>query len=225
MIITYHKNPLKTTVELNEHEKKELWYKIKLEEYEDIIFEVQFCLKDGKYFNLERARIAVESDEVCRIDKRVNELLECYLAELMGSHCGDCTAVPCSCTKCHAEDMLGINTTKGLRKHEGYNIAKLFSENSEKTLDEAIEHLAANLVPIKGIEWDGSSQEEFDSHVPEWTEDSKKALEWLRNYRSTHFTEFQWRLVAGLALINGSLFWGGFFLIAAEGLGVLEELV
>ena len=32
MKITYNKNPLLTTVELDENEKKELWYKIKIQE-------------------------------------------------------------------------------------------------------------------------------------------------------------------------------------------------
>jgi hypothetical protein len=33
------------------------------------------------------------------------------------------------------------------------------------------------------------------------------------------------RIVAGTALIQGSLFWAGFFLIGAELLGILEEMV
>lgn len=33
------------------------------------------------------------------------------------------------------------------------------------------------------------------------------------------------RIIAGVALIQGNLFWAGFFLIGAELLGILEEMV
>jgi len=33
------------------------------------------------------------------------------------------------------------------------------------------------------------------------------------------------RIVAGVALIQGHIFWAGFFLIGAELLGILEEMV
>lgn len=33
------------------------------------------------------------------------------------------------------------------------------------------------------------------------------------------------RIVAGAALIQGNLFWAGFFFIGAELLGILEEMV
>jgi len=89
------------------------------------------------------------------------------------------------------EEMIGIDTIKGLNKHAGYRISQAFYK--EKTLDEAIEYLNANIVSTKDIEWDNFSQEDFDSHIPRWTEEGTLALTWLRNYRATHFTEFNWK--------------------------------
>jgi len=192
MRITYAQNPLRTTVELDGQEKKELWYKIKLKEYEDIIFEAHFYLGE-KYFDVKRVRRIVKPNEVNFVDNRVNELFECYISELMNRHAGDCTCIPCSCEKCHVEGMLGIDTIKGLDKHAAYNINLAFGDNSKRTLDEAIEHLAANVVPTKSIEWERHTQEEFDSYLPGWAADSNRALEWLTKYRNTHFTEFKWR--------------------------------
>ena len=55
MKITYNKNPLLTTVELDENEKKELWYKIKIKEMVEILFSAHFYLEE-KYYNLQKAK-------------------------------------------------------------------------------------------------------------------------------------------------------------------------
>ena len=64
MKITYNKNPLLTTVELDENEKKELWYKIKIKEMEEILFSAHFYLEE-KYFDLERAKDDLDPDYYC----------------------------------------------------------------------------------------------------------------------------------------------------------------
>ncbi len=192
MKITYNKNPLWTTVELDEQEKRELWYKIKVKEMEELLFDAYFHLREkDKHFNLESARKAVEPDyylgvtdnEKSDIDKRCDEMLEYYLAELQANHVGDCTCVACSCMKCHAEDLLGINTTKGLGKHSAYKINAAFGNKNEKTIEEALEFLN-NYNPIKGDAWSKFSQEEFDKHVPRWTAEAKLAYDWLLKYKN-----------------------------------------
>lgn len=45
------------------------------------------------------------------------------------------------------------------------------------------------------------------------------------NHMNVSFVKSALRFVAGGALIMGSLMWAGIFLIAAEVLGVIEEMV
>lgn len=189
MKITYAQNPLYTTIELDEHEKKELWYKVKIEEMVNLLFVAHFYLKE-KYYNLERVKKAVEPgyylDEKhgkkCGLDERVDMIVNELVQELMLPHCGDCTCVPCSCMKCYAENLLGIDTTKGLGKYMANKINDAFEQSNEKvSLDEAIRRLE-NYEPK--AEWEG-----WEPYAPRWKAEAAQALEWLKNYRDTHFKE------------------------------------
>ncbi len=195
MKITYHKNPLYTTVELAEHEKKELWYKIKIEELQNLLFEAHFHFKEGQFQDMKRVQESLNPDyyldeekpeQKSKLDERCDELLNYYLDELKSFHSGDCTCVPASCLKCVAERTLGIDTIPGLKKHSSYKIDGAFGKNNEKTIDEAIESLA-NYTPVKGESWNQFSQEEFDKHVPRWTAEAKNAHDWLVHYKNTYF--------------------------------------
>lgn len=187
MKITYNKNPLYTTIELDEQERKEFWYKIKLQEMENLLFEAHFNLEDGKYFNLNSARDAVdpsyytveEDVEKSKLDEHCDMLLNYYLESLQSCHVGDCTCVPCSCSKCHAESILGIDTIKGLGKHSAYKIDNAFGKGNEKSIDEAIESLA-NYDPKAN--WEG-----WEAHAPRWNAEAKAAHEWLVAYKSKYF--------------------------------------
>jgi hypothetical protein len=196
MKITYNKNPLDSTIELNEYEIKELWYKIKLAEMEDLLLEAHFNVEEGKYFDLEKARKKLNpeyycSDDKTKLDERCDTLLTYYLEELKSNHCGDCTCVACSCGKCHAEALLGINTTKGLGKHSAYKIDGAFGTNNEKSIDEAIESLANYNPGTKGPAWNKFSQEEFNKYIPRWMDEAKTAHDWLVNYKTEHFAEIE----------------------------------
>lgn len=208
MKITYNKNPLCTTVELDEHEKKELWYKIKCNELVDLLFDAHFHLQDEtKWFDLDKARKALEpkyylededengienlksrlaaDDWPSRaegLNARVTMLQEHYIQELMGFHIGDCTCVPCSCSKCHAEGLLGINTLKGLGKHSAYKIDGAFGKNNERSIDEALESLKnySTEPPADLTGWDKVG--DWEKHVPRWTAEAKAAYEWLKQY-------------------------------------------
>lgn len=194
MKITYNKNPLWTTVELNETEQKELWYKVKIKEMEELLFEAYFNLRDGKHYDLDKARKAVEPDyymtgeegDENNIDKRCDEMVQWYVSELKGNHVGDCTCVACSCLKCHAEDLIGINTIKGLGKHSAYKIQAAFGKNNEKTIDEALDYLK-KYNPQKGAGWERFSQADFDQYVPRWKSEARHAYDWLLNYKNEHF--------------------------------------
>ena len=56
MKIIYNKNPLLTTIELNELEKKEFWYKIKLKEMEDLLYSAHFYLEESNIQNIDKTK-------------------------------------------------------------------------------------------------------------------------------------------------------------------------
>src|SRR6185369_3125953 len=56
------------------------------------------------------------------LDQHVSD----YVVELAGEHSGDCVCFPCSCVKCHAESLLGVDTIPGLGKHSAYKVGAAF---------------------------------------------------------------------------------------------------
>ena len=198
MKITYDENPLNTIIELDEHDTEVLWLKIKIDQMTWLLHGAHFYLteREGKYnnFDLNRARQECDPDylyneeggkENSKIDQRVDEIMEYYVDALKNAHCGDCTCVAMSCDKCHAEDLLGINTTKRLGQHEGSSIFEAFGEGPEndwtkqRSIDEAIVHLE-NFDPT--ADWEG-----WEAHADRWKAEAASAAEWLKKYRDEHF--------------------------------------
>ena len=196
MKINYHKNPLYTTIDLEENEKKELWYKIKVAEIEELLSSAAFSLEEGQYFDLERARKAVETeyywpedDGKSSLDKRCDKLLEHYLQELQSYHVGDCTCVACSCSKCHAESLLGINTMPGIGKHSAYKVSGAFGKDNHKTIDEAIESLSKfEIDPEKYNTESWKKLGGYEQYVPRWKAEQEHAHAWLIQYKNEHFS-------------------------------------
>lgn len=188
MKITYNQNPLLTTIELNDHEKQILWYKIKIEQMENKLFSTYFYLKDGKYFDLQRAQQEVEPEYYCindksSLDKRTDELLQYYLDALIDTHIGDCTCVACSCDKCHAEDLIGINTLLGLEQHCASKINNAFGKDNKKTIEEALHYLKQdNLVT--------ENSSGYEQSIEKGKEEKNLAYEWLFKYKEEHFNIF-----------------------------------
>lgn len=207
MKITYTPNPLETIVELDEQEIELLRLKIKIEQYEELLFsahwdltrETDYLAKLPRPKTVEQSREeAIKrldpsywcSDDKSKLDERVDELLEHYLEELKSIHVGDCTCVPCSCSKCHAESTLGINTLDPYPgKHVLYKIASVFSrwnpetkehDRPEVSIDEAIEKLRAYK---PSASWTG-----WEAHADRWAQENAKALEYLVNYRDRRFS-------------------------------------
>ena len=212
MKITYNKNPLFTTIELDEHEKEIFRYKILVNELEEMIHEAHFTLtnhdwwnssisKDGKdkpmrthQDTMKEAMGALDPEYWCgdvkgqsKLDARVDELLNYHLNELQSSHGGDCTCVACSCCKCHAEGLLGTDTLSGLGKHKAYKILSAFGGyKNDKTLDEALAHLRDYVVgPFTGQK--GFTEESWNGYRPRWESEYKAAYEWLQEYANQHF--------------------------------------
>lgn len=178
MKIIFNQNPLKSIVELTQFEKKELWYKVMVERVTELLFSVNFHLSDH-YFDLERAKhlsnpdYYISDEGKSELEKSVDQLAEGYIDELSKQHCGDCICVACSCMKCHAEGLLGINTIKGLGKHEANHIVKAF--NDGRGIDQALIYLK-NYNP--SADWDG-----WEKHAERWKKESERAYKWLTNYK------------------------------------------
>lgn len=201
MKITYTPNPLRTIVELDEGEKKLLWYRIKCDEMADMLFLVYCELEHKEAPNMDRIKDEVDPayyldedpPEKSGLDKRCDNLLTHYIEELQGSHLGDCTCFAMSCPKCMAEGKLGIDTIKGLGKHPGHKIQSAFSYKEgdvwkERTLDEALAILKDyEPKPASGSGWEKVGG--FEAHIPRWKAEAKVAYEWLKNYRDEHFPE------------------------------------
>jgi len=209
MKITWTPNPLNTIIELDEHELEVLKLKLKIEAYEEMIFSAHWDLtRTAEYLagmgspkTVEEAHAgaikeldpAYWCDDDNKLDKRIDELLEHYVAELKSPHIGDCTCFAMSCSKCHVEDMLGINTIKGLGKHPGHKVQGAFSNGRngdvwlpEASLDEAIERLAGyDPKPTSSSGWDKVGG--FEAHIPRWKEEAAQAHAWLVSYRDQHF--------------------------------------
>lgn len=116
MKFKYKDNPLATEVILDQTEILLLESRLYADQLEWVLLDVA----DGDISGYEEA-LRKALDETKRI-------LPYYLEDLLGEHCGDCTAVPTSCTKCAAEDLLQISTNK-LDKHAAYKIQRLFRKH------------------------------------------------------------------------------------------------
>lgn len=193
MKITYNKNPLYTTIELNKNEKKELWYKIKITQMEDLLSNANFYLENSDLFNLENAKKSVnfeyyisENKEKPPIDKRTDILLEHYVYELQKSHCGDCTCVAYSCGKCIAENLLEIDTILGLPKHSANNIESAFGKENQHTIEEAIENLSNYKIDPENYQTDGWKKiGGHEQYIDRWIQEAKVAHDWLVIYKKT----------------------------------------
>ena len=103
-----------------------------------------------------------------------------YVLESLTSgeeHCGDCTKVPCSCTKCYAEEIWGVDTAKGIKCFR--YISGAFGEG-RTTIAEAIADLSKP--GVYDEEW-------HQPHIERWEAERQAALESLIAYRDQHFPE------------------------------------
>lgn len=92
----------------------------------------------------ERIRLVVtkelmESDDYGFADVEI--MTRYYINSLRDIHCGDCTAIPCSCVKCCAEDALKIRTTKGMSKSIGFWLMRIYDDKPEWTIHQIIDSL------------------------------------------------------------------------------------
>lgn len=137
MEIIWHPNPLRTRVVLDDRDKTLIKANLRIEELEEHLSSISFL---SKYRNdpdkAERLEKLLPYDAWCYDEESefVKRRFQWVVEELeTGTHCGDCTCMPASCGKCHAEELLGINTIKGIGKHELYKIDGLFMRMGRRT--------------------------------------------------------------------------------------------
>lgn len=185
MKIIYKPNPLETIVELDERDKEILRWRIIAHKLEERLFDISSALEEVNDHSIFRAKqyatLTYDDEYKTEIDKYADKWTEIYANALKEDHVGDCTCVPASCLKCHAENYLDIDTLEGLGKHEAGKIFGAFGAFEEdsptRSIDDVLEILK-NYDPKAN--WEG-----WEAHAPRWIEEAKRAYEWLLNYKNT----------------------------------------
>lgn len=191
MKINWHQNPLRTTVEVDDRDKQMILLGIQNEEYVEILCSLDLWMK-GKIKKDTPPTMEDIQKQISRWGEICNmgidhEDVQLYVSDLQYSHGGDCTCWPCTCSKCRAESFIGIDTIKGLGKHEASNIMGAFGEKGDRTIDEALEVLKAPYnYENRDPAWDKYPREEYEKHIPRWEAERKKAIDWLQKYKEEH---------------------------------------
>ena len=188
MKINWHPNPFRTTIEIDDHDKHMILLAIQNEEYTNILCRLDLDL-NGKYNRPALTDLEVVKKEIGKWGDICNlsvdsEEVQYYISYLDTEHMGDCTCVPCSCLRCRVEEMLGIDTIKGLGKHQAYKVQGAFGKDGNKTIDEAIASLEQIPEYKKPDSWPDSVG--YDVHIPRWESERKSAAVWLRKYKEEH---------------------------------------
>lgn len=175
--IEWTQNPLAAIVRPSEDDRRLMRARIEGDLLRSLIARARGLIRRG---SVDQAKEALDS--VDGIEQEVDPEFADYLDALRGTHCGDCTCVAISCTKCWAESAIGIRTLAGLTKHTAHHIESAFGKDGARSIDEAIAALA-NYDPTP---W--PNQEDFwRQHLPRWREEASQAHAWLVRYRDDHF--------------------------------------
>lgn len=173
-------NPLASTVELDEGDLRALRLRLEIEDLEERLVGVSLRLREGgQLFDLAKAR---EESDCSFMDEplasaraaRFDQMAELYRSELMGVHSGDCTCVACSCMKCHAEALVGVDTLGKVGKHELHKIEGAFGgESPARTAEEAAAKLDIPMVATE--EWHAP-------HLARWNAEREQAARYMREH-------------------------------------------
>lgn len=139
--VTLTENPLHSKVTMTESARREYVLRFALKQMEDMAWEIKFRSDDqSTAYNPKRATDAVsaftefEGHDVYPENSfefweayGIKHHLDHYLHALNEEHGGDCTAVACSCTRCWAESLAGIDTLPGGKQLNASIAAKFAS--------------------------------------------------------------------------------------------------
>jgi hypothetical protein len=182
--VEWAENPLASRVVLTDYGRLLLRYHIAIDEVNtaSVLIGMDINLeapKDGRWVG----RWVDQFDQLGmnneQIKAEIDRLAIGYEAELLSIHCGDCTHVACSCTKCHAEDLLEFSTTDGLGGGAGSYIQSAFRKDA--TIVDAIAWLSNHpATPTWGTPTD------WAPHQKRWDAERDLAITWLTNYGKEH---------------------------------------
>ena len=190
MKINWKPNPFLTTVELDDRDKQMILLAYQNEAYSDLLCDISFDV-NGKFnrpkiTDVEDIKERVNKWEtICNLTVDSPEIVQ-YISYINESHFGDCTCVACSCVRCWIEDMLGIDTMKGLGKHQANKVLGVFGKEGNRTIDEAIASLEQPTSYVKTDAWKSFTQEQYESHIPRWENERVTAVAWLKKYKEEH---------------------------------------
>lgn len=121
-----------------------------------------------------RQGVAYEADLFAKVGEVMNQerVFKYSLSSLQESHYGNCLNNPWSCSKCAAEEYLGINTLEGSEKQWRHYIRAAFE--ARRTIDDAIRWLKTS--EITGPE----------ERVAKWRAQRVLAANWLQSYKEAH---------------------------------------
>jgi hypothetical protein len=182
LIIVYTENPLAQKILIDEKEREILRLKIRVEDLEDKLCSISNILdsKKSEYEKLTESRqecnIFDSADKEKEYNAFIEKRLQEYDRELTREHGGDCTSIPCSCMKCHAENFLGVDSLGEISNSSAYRILDAFNERSGncKTCEEAIIYLKEHPPLVNS---------EYAAHRERWIADHQKAIEYLEKYQ------------------------------------------
>jgi len=183
MEIIWNPNPLKSVIVLTEDEKKQFILRRRIEDIIEDVGYAHYLLKNEK---VDQQKIEALLQAAMHVYEEPLPDDDDYLPHLAERHMGDCVCVACSCSKCHAEDLLGVSTIEGLGKHAAHKIEVAFDKEGA-TLDSVIEGLATYKVGPRPETWPKGIG--YEQYVPKWEADAKAAHRWLVAYRDKHFAK------------------------------------
>lgn len=193
MKFIWNDNPMRTSVVLDDADRRLLRALVEVEELRECIGGAHLDLdpewrqqhsKTEDSVAIQNAIMCLRYEwiegeaEVCgkTFAQHVDDRTALYARELeSGVHDGDCTCVACSCLKCHAERLAGIDTIGGLTKGMGHAIAHRFAPG--KTSADVVAELRA-YAP------NPNDCERLRAHHDRWVADARAAADWLERYRS-----------------------------------------
>lgn len=194
--ITLTENPLQSKVTMTESARREFVLRFALKQMEDIAWEVKFRNDEqSSSFKPERAADAVttftefEGHDVYPENSfsfweafgKKNHL-DSYIHALNEEHGGDCTAVACSCIRCWAESLAGIDTCPG-GKHMNARIAALFAA---PITDPKLVAYQAERKQKSDEYWEKFKQEkpqEWEAIQVRWAKERADLDEYMRKHR------------------------------------------
>ena len=176
--IHWHQNPLRTVVELDDASRRALRTRLERDYLGEVIHDVRRRLQAGRVDQLEAVLVRVD-----QVDDEVDQQVDEYLRALRDEHCGDCTCVPASCMKCHAEEAVGVDTIAGLYKHVANHVRIAFEVDAERTIDQAIDALAHYQDPAPWVD----HHDTWLACLPRWRAEAHQAHAWLVAYRAERF--------------------------------------